>query len=130
MAFFRPTTSITFEPRRSPLGMMICAVEARSSTVFNCGPFMLMTTKEFSYGMAVNISAIFKVTGAAGVAAGAIVAAALGLLLAGRSGVDLVAWSLILGCAAVVIEAASPHGWDNLTLLVGIAWLTRWCEGG
>lgn len=67
--------------------------------------------------------------GSAAVCVASTFAAALGLLLAGRSGSDLVAWSLILGCAAVVIEAASPHGWDNLTLLVGIAWLSRWCEG-
>lgn len=55
-------------------------------------------------------------------------AAALGLMLAGKTGTDLVVWSLILGSTAVVIEAASPHGWDNLTLLVGIACVTRWGE--
>ncbi len=32
MCFFRPSTSITLPPRRSPLGMMICAVETRSRT--------------------------------------------------------------------------------------------------
>lgn len=56
-------------------------------------------------------------------------AAGLGLLLAGKTGPDVIAWSMVLGCAAVVIEAASPHGWDNFTLLVGTACLTRWCVG-
>ena len=55
------------------------------------------------------------------------IAAGVGLLFAGKPAADVVVLSMVLGFAAMVIEAASPHGWDNFTLLVGTAWLTNWC---
>lgn len=66
-----------------------------------------------------------SIEGSAAVGVASLLAAALGLLLAGRTGGEVITWSIGIGLAAVAIEAASPHGWDNLTLLVGIACLVR-----
>ncbi len=56
-------------------------------------------------------------------------AAGLGLLVSGRTGTEALVWAIPIGSAAAVIESVSPHGWDNLTLLVGVACVARLCIG-
>ena len=56
-------------------------------------------------------------------------AAATALTFLGQETSAVISSSLLIAAAATLIEAASPHGWDNFTLLVGIAWLARVCSG-
>ena len=64
--------------------------------------------------------------GSAAVCLASTIASALALALANFPFNQTITAAITLGVAATVIEAASPHGWDNLTLLVGLACLTRW----
>lgn len=63
--------------------------------------------------------------GSAAVLISSTVAAGIGLTLAGEGGPSALVLAAAIGLGATVIEAMSPHGWDNLTLLVGTALLTR-----
>lgn len=65
--------------------------------------------------------------GSASVFVASSVAATVGLMLVGVTGPAIVGAAFLLGVAATAIEAVSPHGLDNLTLLVSIAWLSRFC---
>lgn len=56
-------------------------------------------------------------------------AASFGLLLTGQAGMGLIAVALILGITTTIVEAVSPHGLDNLTILVASAAITRLCVG-
>lgn len=64
--------------------------------------------------------------GSAAVGLASTFAAACALLLAHRPPSEVLPQAIILGLTATVVEALSPHGWDNLTLLVGLACMTRW----
>ena len=65
--------------------------------------------------------------GSAAVFVASSLAAGIGLWLSGQTGSQVVASALMIGAAATLIEAISPHGWDNLSLLIVVAWLTRFC---
>ncbi len=67
--------------------------------------------------------------GSAAVFVASSLAAGIGLMFFGQHSTAIVGQALMLGAAATVIEAASPHGWDNFTLLVGVAWLSTFCGG-
>jgi phytol kinase len=55
------------------------------------------------------------------------VAAAIGLGLVGQSGLVLLQVALLLGVVVTAVEAVSPHGMDNLTILVAAAAVAQWC---
>lgn len=67
--------------------------------------------------------------GSAAVLLASSLAAASGLVICGYSGMNVVGYALALGLSAAVIESISPHGFDNLTLLVAIAGLSRFGIG-
>lgn len=76
-----------------------------------------------------QLTAQRSLEGSAAVFVASSLAAGLGLMISGRFGVDVIGQAVLLGAAATIVEAVSPHGWDNLTLLVAVAWLTRFCGG-
>lgn len=63
--------------------------------------------------------------GSAAVLVASSLAAAFGLVICGYSGMNVAVYAVVLGISATVIEAISPHGFDNLTLLVAVASLSR-----
>lgn len=56
-------------------------------------------------------------------------AAALGLVICGYSGMPVIVYGLSMGVFACIIEAISPHGFDNVTLMVAVACLSRYAVG-
>lgn len=63
--------------------------------------------------------------GSAAVLIASTLAAGIGLSLCGQNGPNALFIAAAIGMGATAIESISPHGWDNLTLLVGVALLTR-----
>lgn len=53
------------------------------------------------------------------------IAAAIGLTLVGQAGSTLVGLAVLLGFVTTIVEAVSPHGLDNLTILIASAAVTK-----
>lgn len=74
-----------------------------------------------------RIPATRSIEGSLAVFIASSLAATFGLILVGQTGVSVVLIACLLGLATTAVEALSPHGLDNLTILVVAALLTRWC---
>jgi phytol kinase len=56
------------------------------------------------------------------------IAAGIGLVLVGQTGNSALGLALLLGIATTIVEAFTPHGLDNLTILIASAGILHWCS--
>lgn len=81
---------------------------------------------KFSVPRLMGVPAIRTVEGCVAVFFASWLAGGIAFVVLGCGPATAVGYALLVAAAATVVESVSPHGSDNLTIMVAVAFLARW----